>query len=112
MNTNIPRLTALAAAFLMLTSTASFALDSTWQGGSSTDWYDSANWTNGIPQLDGDLARFPIPANVTIPTGSNVNLRTLYTDALVEITIDPTATLNLANSGGTVIDSKAAWGLQ
>ena len=44
------RFIALCSAVSLLASTAAFAVEAVWQGGSSTDWHLDANWLGGAPK--------------------------------------------------------------
>ena len=105
MATKSSRFTALLTAVCLLASASAFAIDSTWIGGADTDWHDLGNWSAGIPENEGDYARFNTAAAVTIT--SDVTLRILYTSAEVTLTVNSGATLAFSNGGTTVIESTA-----
>ncbi|MCL2876878.1 MAG: hypothetical protein FWF12_11495, partial [Betaproteobacteria bacterium] len=90
----------LICAALAAAASASFAVDYTWQGGSSGDWNVSANWlpSTGTPSTASDTATFNAAATVALP--DTVTVRTVINNAPVTLTIAANETLNFSNGGG------------
>ena len=79
-------------------------LPSAWKGATSTDWTNTANWINGVPDATRD---------VVIETGtfqpkiaSNVSVKSLTLNASTSLTVNSgsnlTVTEAVANNGGTM----------
>jgi hypothetical protein len=51
----------LVAAATACSSGSVFAITTTWRTGGTSDWHQSSNWTNGVPQIAGDIAQFSNP---------------------------------------------------
>jgi len=105
MNSISSRFTTLVSAVCLLVSTAVFALDSTWIGGSAGSWTDAGNWSAGIPQTASDTAT--LTNAVTITIHSSITVKTLTTTAPATITVASGATLAFSNGGGDVLVANA-----
>jgi len=78
------RLAVLLAASAL--ATQSLAADSTWTGGTGSNWSDAGNWDNGVPgNTSGtagtaiDLAFFTgLNANNTIAVDANRNIHSIH----------------------------------
>ncbi len=71
---------ALAGSALLLTVSHAFAANGTWNGTTSDDWQDSANWSAAFPTF-GETATFnTTSANTTIDMGTGLNIRNITFD--------------------------------
>jgi hypothetical protein len=67
--------------------------ESTWLGSASTDWFDSANWSNGIPD---NFTKVIIPSNLTNYPVINKNIK-CYSIILLKPTEKGDTTLSIKN---------------
>ncbi|MFA4943069.1 MAG: autotransporter-associated beta strand repeat-containing protein [Lentisphaeria bacterium] len=99
---------AAGAAAAALIAPAAFAADVIWDGDTSTDWANSANWNGGTVPTNGDVAEFitSYTNNPTLTASTN-NVGLWSTGALPQSTIISLGgnTLNLA--GTTTINGNA-----
>ena len=80
-----------------------FAPVTTNWNGSSADWYDESNWSNGVPHSG---SRAVIPAAANYPTiFSNTNLYQLSIAAAASVTLDNNAYLTLYSD----FDNQGTW---
>jgi hypothetical protein len=66
----------------------------TWTGLTDTDWNTPSNWTIGVPALNSSVE---IPNTINKPTITGVN------PVLINITIDPLATLTIASNASLTV---------
>jgi hypothetical protein len=67
--------------------------ESTWLGSASTDWFDSANWSNGIPD---NFTKVIIPSNLSNYPVINKNIK-CYSIILLKPTEKGDTTLSIKN---------------
>lgn len=73
-------------------STNAFRIENSWTGSLGIDWATSGNWSNGIPTVNHD---------VTIPTGKTPIIAASTSANCYDLTLEGTATLNIASTSET-----------
>ncbi|BCX46156.1 auto transporter domain-containing protein [Haloferula helveola] len=76
----------------------SLQAQTTWDGDTSTDWADAANWNNGVPAPNGDILLVPgVTFQPTFSGGSLDTIGALFTGA------NTTSNVALTVTGGSLI---------
>ena len=101
MNGGLFRVRVLLFAVCLLVSGTVSAVSSTWVGGSTGVWTNSANWSAGVPQTTGDTATVSSPTTIAVPT--SLVLKALTVNAAATITVASGATIAFSNGGGDII---------
>ena len=96
----------VALGLVLATTTPSRAADISWLGGTSTDWFDPANWSAGVP-TSADIARIDLVSpNPTVVDGAAVGGPNAVTSVFL-VGDTGTGMLTIQN-GGTLSSASGA----